>query len=114
VHIKKAAWSPAAERFESTMACYETRQLEAESARRSLEAREHVDLDFKTRQIAGLDASIRDSATQRAAAAFNAASFHAQVGNLERSRSLVEIAATDDSLTADVAALRKFLTSRER
>jgi tetratricopeptide (TPR) repeat protein len=114
VHIKKAAWSPAAERFESTMACYETRQLEAESARRSLEARENVDLDFKTRQLAGLDASIRDSATQRAAAAFNAASFHAQVGNLERSRSLVEIAATDDSLTADVAALRKFLTSRER
>ncbi len=114
VHLKNKVWPEAAARFEATMACYEIRQLEAESARAALEARDNVDPDFKARQVAALAASIKDSAGQRASSAFNAASFYAQAGNRERAGELIEVAAQDPSLASEVAELRKFLAVRAR
>jgi tetratricopeptide (TPR) repeat protein len=114
VYMKREAWASAAPRFEAAVTCYQLRRGEAEQARRTLDARMNVDADFKARQMATLDASIKESISQRAAAAYNAASVHAQLGDLPRARSFVEIAATDESLSAELAALRTFLASRER
>jgi tetratricopeptide (TPR) repeat protein len=109
VHMKKQEWPAAAAQFDRTMDCYHGRQLENELARRSMERREQLDPEFKARQLASFDAVVRESMSQRSAAAYNAANIYARSGNVDRAKALIEIAALDSTLAARVAELRKIL-----
>jgi hypothetical protein len=74
-----------------------------------MERREQLDPEFKARQLASFDAVVRESMSQRSAAAYNAANIYARSGNVDRAKALIEIAALDSTLAARVAELRKIL-----
>jgi tetratricopeptide (TPR) repeat protein len=98
--------------FENAMGCYEVRVLASEASLKEMEARQDLDAEFKTRQIAGFEAAIKEDRSQYHASAFNAANLYAQAGNLEKTRTLIEIAAKDPALADMVSQLRKIIGGR--
>jgi hypothetical protein len=72
-----------------------------------MERRTDLDPVFKTRQLAALAAAIEQCRTQYHAGAFNAASYYARAGNLDKAKALLAIAAKDPALEPRVAELRK-------
>jgi tetratricopeptide (TPR) repeat protein len=109
VFMKKAEWTAAGAEFESTMDCYRLRLADNEAARKAVEAKPDLDPEFKARQLANFDAVVRESASQRAAGAYNAAHFYARGGEVEKAKALLVIAAEDPALAARVAELRKLI-----
>jgi hypothetical protein len=109
VFMKRQEWPRAASEYEKVMGCYEARQDENEGFKRGIEARENLDAEFKARQLANFDAVIQESVSQRYAAAYNAAHFHARAGNVDKAKPLLEIAAKDLALAERVAELKKLI-----
>jgi tetratricopeptide (TPR) repeat protein len=109
VFMKKEAWLDSAAAFEKVMGCYESRQRDAEFARRAMERRDNLDAEFKARQLANFDEIIKGSRSQYTAGAYNAAHFNARGGLLDKARDLLKIADTDPALASRVAELRKII-----
>lgn len=109
VFMKRQEWPSAASQYEKVMACYQGRQEENEGFKRGIEVRENLDPEFKARQIANFEAVIQESVSQRHAAAYNAAHFHARAGNVDKAKPLLEIAAKDPALAERVAELKKLI-----
>jgi tetratricopeptide (TPR) repeat protein len=106
---RRASIEAGAVEYESAMDCYAARQLAAESQKQLLAAHETADPGFKMRKRAALDARILESATQRAASAYNGARLVLRLGDLSRARRLIDVAAADSSIADAVAQLRKYL-----
>ena len=94
------------------MGCYEMRVLASEASLKEMEARQDLDAEFKARQIAGFEAAIKEDRSQYHASAFNAANLYAQAGKLEKTKTLIEIAAQDPALADMVSQLRKIIGGR--
>jgi tetratricopeptide (TPR) repeat protein len=109
VFDRRASIEAGAAEYESAMGCYAARQLAAESQKQLLAAHETADPGFKMRKRAALDARILESATQRAASAYNGARLVLRLGDLSRARRLIDVAASDSSIADAVAQLRKYL-----
>jgi tetratricopeptide (TPR) repeat protein len=107
--MKRERWVVSAAHFEDAMGCYERAALFAQDGLRKMQAAEHVDPDFKARQIAGFEAAIKEDTAQQFASAFNAANHYARGGNVAKAKTLLEIAAKDPALEPRVAELRKLL-----
>lgn len=109
VNMKRQQWLPSAGHFEDAMGCYKTAVAEDERSIKEWEARDTQDPAFKARQIANFKAALVEDQKQLYAAAFNAANFSAQGGNVPHAKELIEIAAKDPALADKVAQLREIL-----
>lgn len=109
VHTKQQRWLDSAAAFEHAMSCYEARVALDRASLAKFQARTDLDPDFRNGQIAGFQAAIKEDQTQQYAAAFNAANHYARGRNIDKARTLLEIAARDPALAEKVAALRKIL-----
>jgi hypothetical protein len=74
-----------------------------------MENRTDIDPDFKTRQIEGFQAAIKEDHSHQYAAAFNAANQYAHGGDVPKARTLLEMASLDPALSKEVAELRKII-----
>jgi len=109
VAIKRERWGDAAVHFDDAMQCYDTVATLSELALKGIEANTQIDPEFKARQIEGFKAAITSDRSQYHAAAFNAANNFARIGNVEKARPLLDIAAKDPALDKQVAELRKII-----
>lgn len=112
VHMDLKNFAQSGGHFENAMGCYETRVLASEASLKEMEARQDLDAEFKARQIAGFEAAIKEDRSQYHASAFNAANLYAQAGRLEKTKTLIEIAAQDPALADMVSQLRKIIGGR--
>jgi len=99
----------AAAHFEDAMVCYARAADYHEGSLRVMQARTDIDPDFRERQIEGLTAALKEERTQEYASACNAANHHARAGNLQKARTLLDVAAKDPSLEKVVAELRRII-----
>ena len=99
----------AAAHFEDAMACYARTADYTEAGLKTMMARTDIDPEFRARQIEGLTAAIKEDRSQQYASACNAANHHARVGNLDKARTLLDVAAKDPALEKTVAELRKII-----
>jgi hypothetical protein len=74
-----------------------------------MEARTDVDPEYRARQVEGLAAAIKEDRSQQYASACNAANHHARLGNRDKARALLDVAAKDPALEKAVAELRKII-----
>ena len=109
VAVKRERWTDSAGHFQDAMRCYDTAATLSELALNRMEANTQIDPEFKARQIEGFKAAIKEDRSQYHAAAFNAADNFARSGNLDKAKSLLEIAAKDPALDKPVAELRKII-----
>lgn len=98
--------------FEDTMRCYDIKLSDIQYAiRRAVERTNAANTDFMRRRVASLEADSVDNRTRYFASAFNGAGNHANAGNLTRARELLDVAAGDQKLAREVAALRSAIAS---
>jgi tetratricopeptide (TPR) repeat protein len=111
VLVKERIWLDAGETFEAAMACYADDVSSRETAIRSLETNTAVDPAFKKSRLARLGEEIQIQSRQHLAAAFNAASFHALSGDLDKARRFMEVAARDPDLGDEIDELRRHVAA---
>jgi hypothetical protein len=109
VKIKQEHWLESSSNFEDSMTCYGVDVADDERGLRSMQARTDLDPDFRDRQIANFEATLKEDRSQQFAAAFNAANQAAHGGAVDRARQLVEVAAKDPALADKVAQLRDLI-----
>ena len=109
VMMKREQWVRSAQSFEQGAACYELNVKETLDGLEKIKANPDLDPEFRAQQIAGFEAALIEDRRQYHAAAFNAANHYARGGNLDKARTLIEIAARDPSLASRVEELRKIL-----
>jgi tetratricopeptide (TPR) repeat protein len=109
VEMKRTRWPQSGAHFVDAMGCYELSVKDNEQRRDAIAKNPDLDPDFKTRQIAGFEAAIKEDRQQQYSAAFNAANHYARGGDTARAKTLVEIAAKDPSLAERVAELKRIL-----
>ena len=109
VMIKRERWVDSGKQFEDAMGCYEQNVKDSEDGLRVMQARTDLDADFRARQIAGFEAAIAEDRSHQYAAAFNAANQYAHGGEVAKAKVLVEIAARDPALAAQVADLKRII-----
>jgi tetratricopeptide (TPR) repeat protein len=114
VAYKEGKWIEAGEAMEDAMRCYERVRTLSEAARRRIEPRTDLDAVFKDRQLASLAATAEQCRSQYFAGAFNGATYYARAGNLEKARSLLDVAAKAPELATRVEELRKAIGGRSR
>ena len=107
VAFKEQKWFEAGLAMEDAMACYQRVRTYSETAQRTIERRIDLDPVFQKKQLAALAATIEQCRSQYHAGAFNGASYYARAGNLDKAKSLLNVAAQDPALDARVAELRK-------
>jgi tetratricopeptide (TPR) repeat protein len=111
VFVKEKVWLAGGETFEAAMTCYANDVSSRETAMRSLEANTLVDPAFKQSRMARLREEIQIQNRQHLAAAFNAASFHALSGDLDKARQFAEVAARDPELGDEIDELRRHMAA---
>ena len=109
VALKREQWLVSGKNFEDAMTCYEANVKDSEAGLAAMENRTDVDPDFKTRQIEGFQAAIKEDHSHQYAAAFNAANQYAHGGDVPKARTLLEMASLDPALAKEVAELRKII-----
>jgi tetratricopeptide (TPR) repeat protein len=109
VHIKQERWADAGTQFDAAMACYEGHVAQDEAALHKMEARTDLDPDFRASQIKGFQAALEEDRGQQYASAFNAANNYAHGGNVDKARTLLDVAAKDPGLADKVEQLRKII-----
>ena len=107
VAFKEQRWFEAGLAMEDAMACYERVRVFSETRQGTIRGRLDLDPVFQAKQLAALAATIEQCRSQYHAGAFNAASYYARAGNLDKAKALLEVAAKDPALDARVAELRK-------
>lgn len=112
VKLKKTEHLASAGYFSTASDCYWADVLNDERGLREMRAKTDLDPEFKARQIASFEAAVKEDRRQQYAAAFNAANEYAQGGNLEKARTLLDVAANEPTLADKVAQLRDILKGR--
>lgn len=109
VALKREQWLVSGKNFEDSMVCYEANVKDSEAGLRAIQNRTDLDAEFKARQVTGFEAAIKEDHSHQYAAAFNAANQYAHGGNMDKARTLLELAALDPALSKEVAELRKII-----
>lgn len=109
VHLEQERWLESGTQFDAAMTCYAGHVAQDEAGLRKMEARTDLDPDFRAAQIKGFQAAMDEDRGQQYAAAFNAANNYARGGNVEKARTLLEVAAKDPALADKVEQLRKII-----
>jgi len=91
------------------MVCYARAADYTEAGLKTMVARTDIDPEFRARQIESLSAAVKEDRSQQYASACNAANHHVRVGNFDKARPLLDVAAKDPALAETVAALRKII-----
>jgi tetratricopeptide (TPR) repeat protein len=112
VHMKRERWGAAAPQFEDAMHCYERRVIGHQRNLAAIANEVDVDPTFKAHQIAGFEAAIKEDRGQHYAGAYNAANNYAGARNFARALELLDIAAKDPDLDAQVKKLRELIKER--
>lgn len=112
VFVKRSGWGPAAASFDAARACYGDDATTRGLLLDNLEKNERLDPEYRRAQAAILRSQVEASRQQHYAAAFNAANFFYQSGDLDKARELLDIAELDPSLGAEVASLRPLVPKR--
>lgn len=114
VALKKEQWLTSAAQFEHAMNCYEVSVKQDEAGLQQMQARLNLDPEFKANQMKGFEAAIEEDRGHQYAAAFNAANQYAHGGEVAKAKALLEIAALDPALAAQVAELRKIIGGQKQ
>lgn len=109
VSVKREAWAPAAASFDGARRCYDNDARVRGALLGALDQNDRIDPEFRRLQAAQLRSQIDASRQQMHAAAFNAANFFYESGDIEKARDLLDIAERDPSLGSDVAELRRLV-----
>lgn len=112
VHMKREQWGSAAPQFEDAMHCYDRRVFQHQRNLAAMINNPDLDPALKAHQIAGFEAAIKEDRGQQYAGAYNAANNHAGARNFARARELLDIAAKDPDLDAQVRKLRELIKER--
>ncbi len=112
VQMKRRAWVPSGQFFQTAMSCYEVNVAEAEAGLKVMREKEDLDAAFRARQIANFEAVIKDDQGQQHSAAFNAANYFATGGEFARARTMLAIAENWPELAEKVALLQAFLKDK--
>jgi tetratricopeptide (TPR) repeat protein len=113
VQLKGKAWGSSAARFTAATGCYDLDAKEDEARRDAMRAADNVDEEFRTQQLAGFEAALRDDLSQASASAFNAAANYLRVREVEKAAACADRAAEDPERAEKVAELRKLIAERK-
>jgi tetratricopeptide (TPR) repeat protein len=102
-------WAPSAKGFAGAAECYELLVKDSESRREEMATRKDVTEDFRTRQLAGFDAAIKEDSTQKSAADLNAAINYGRAGDLANATVYMKRANLDPQRRLAVEDLRQVL-----
>jgi tetratricopeptide (TPR) repeat protein len=102
-------WPAAAKGFADAAECYERSIATTEQQRRAIAGRTDLEEAYRTRQLAGFDAAIKEDSTQKSAADLNAAINYARAGNVANATVYMKRAAIDPERRAAVEDLRQVL-----
>ena len=112
VHMKRETWGNAAPQFEDAMGCYERRVIENQQNLAAVARNVDLDPALRAHQVAGFEAAIQEDRSQQYAGAYNAANNYAGARDYAKAHALLEIAARDPDLSAQVSKLRELLKGR--
>jgi tetratricopeptide (TPR) repeat protein len=107
-HARKH-WLASGRAFEAAMTCYRDRARETTDRVAALQTRGDLDVAYRQRQAASLEASIAADTRQQHVAALAAAGDDAIGEDTEAANRLIEIASQDAGLAAQVAKLRLWM-----
>jgi hypothetical protein len=113
VGLKREAWIPAATQFTTAMECYRTNALDTEHRMQAMAAREDLDAEWRTAQLAGFEAAIKEDRSQESASAYNAAVNFLRGGERTKAVAFADLAARDPARLPKVEELRKLIPSDE-
>jgi tetratricopeptide (TPR) repeat protein len=102
-------WPDSAAGFSDAADCYARLVSENEARREAMAKRGDVSEEFKSRQIAGFDAAIKEDSTQKSAADLNAAINYARAGDVPRATTYMKRAWVDPERRTVVEDLRQVL-----
>jgi tetratricopeptide (TPR) repeat protein len=113
VGLKREAWLTAATQFTSAMECYRASALDTEHRMQAMAAREDLDPAWRSAQLAGFEAAIKEDRSQESASAYNAAVNFLRGGDRTRALALADLAARDPVRLSKVEELRKLIPAGE-
>lgn len=102
-------WVSTGEAFAGAARCYENSAAIAERARAEMVARTDLEEAFRSRQIAGFEAAIKEDRSQESAAALNAAIGYARGGDRATAERYIDQAAKDPARKLTAEDLRQVM-----
>jgi hypothetical protein len=102
-------WPESARGFAASADCYERLIATTEAQRAAIAARTDLEDSYRTRQLAGFDAAIKEDSTQKSAADLNAAINYARAGDVPNATIYMKRAAVDPERRLTVEDLRQVL-----
>jgi tetratricopeptide (TPR) repeat protein len=109
VALKREDWTQTGTHFVEAMECYRASALDTERRMRVMAAREDLDPEWRTTQLAGFEIAIREDRSQESASAYNAAVNFLRGGDRTAANTYAELAARDPVRAPKVEELRKVL-----
>jgi tetratricopeptide (TPR) repeat protein len=113
VLTKGKRWPESAASFEEAMGCYDRKVVALQRRIARIRSRPTRNAAFTARRIAQIEADTVEQRVRYHASAYNAAGNHSNGGNVARARELLDVAARDPKLAAQVSTLRQMLSSKE-
>jgi hypothetical protein len=107
VALKREEWTPTGTHFVDAMDCYRASALDTERRMRVIVAREDLDPEWRTTQLAGFESAIKEARSQESASAYNAAVNFLRGGDRTAAATYADLAARDPARAPKVEELRK-------
>jgi tetratricopeptide (TPR) repeat protein len=107
VALKREDWTQTGTHFVEAMECYRASALDIERRMRVMAAREDLDPEWRTSQLAGFEIAIKEDRSQESASAYNAAVNFLRGGDRAAANTYADLAARDPVRAPKVEELRK-------
>jgi hypothetical protein len=107
VALKREDWTQTGTNFVEAMGCYRANALDIERRMRVMAAREDLDAEWRTTQLAGFEIAIKEDRSQESASAYNAAVNFLRAGDRAAATTYADLAARDPARAPKVEELRK-------
>jgi hypothetical protein len=107
VALKREDWTQTGTHFVEAMECYRASALDIERRMRVMAAREDLDPEWRTTQLAGFEIAIKEDRSQESASAYNAAVNFLRGGDRTAANTYADLAARDPVRAPKVEELRK-------
>jgi tetratricopeptide (TPR) repeat protein len=107
VALKREDWTQTGTHFVEAMECYRASALDIERRMRVMAAREDLDPEWRTSQLAGFEIAIKEDRSQESASAYNAAVNFLRGGDRAAANAYADLAARDPVRAPKVEELRK-------
>ena len=108
VALERKEWTQTGTNFVEAMECYRASALDTERRMRVMAAREDLDPEWRTAQLAGFEIAIKEDRSQESASAYNAAVNFLRGGDRTAATTYADLAARDPVRAPKVEELRKF------